>query len=129
MNRSKGFTLIELMIAVAIVAILAAVAIPSYQQYTLKSRRAVAKTFLLDVSAKQQQYLLDARTYATSLSALNLSLPSEIANFYDASFPAPPTATSFTIQVVPKNGQEKDLGGATISIDNLGTKLPDSAWK
>lgn len=129
MNRPKGFTLVELMITVAIVAILSAVAIPSYQQYILKSRRAVAKTFLLDVSAKQQQYLLDARTYATSLSALNISLPSEISRFYDASFPTTPTATAFTIQVSPKNGQEKDLSGATISIDNAGTKLPDSAWK
>lgn len=129
MNKHKGFTLIELMITVAIIGILSAIAIPSYQQYILKSRRAVAKSFLLDVSAKQQQYLLDARTYAVTLSALNVSLPTEIQNYYTASFTTTPTATTFSIQVVPKNGQEKDLSGATIKIDNMGTKSPDSAWK
>lgn len=129
MKKSKGFTLIELMITVAIVAILAAIALPSYQQYVLKSRRAVAKSFLLDVSAKQQQFLLDARTYATTLNALNISLPAEISNYYTASFSTTPTATTFTIQVVPKNGQEKDLNGATITIDSTGLKEPDSAWQ
>ena len=54
-STQQGFTLIELMIVVAIVAILAAVAIPSYQQYVVKSNRSAAQSHLLSVDNKQEQ--------------------------------------------------------------------------
>ncbi len=65
MYKLKGFTLIELMIAVTIVAILVAIAVPSYNSYVVKSRRADAKTSLMTISQLQETYFADNNTYAT----------------------------------------------------------------
>ncbi|MDP1716460.1 MAG: prepilin-type N-terminal cleavage/methylation domain-containing protein, partial [Burkholderiales bacterium] len=84
-KRHAGFTLIELMITVAILGILAAVAYPSYQDHLRKGRRAAAQNFLMEVGNRQQQYLLDARNYAAgsaALTTLNLSVPTDVSRFY-----------------------------------------------
>lgn len=83
-----GFTLIELMIAVAVIAILASVAYPSYTSYLRKAKRATAQAALMDLARKQEGYLLDRRTYTNSLTALQFSVPTEIANDYTFSFPS-----------------------------------------
>ena len=57
-----GFTLIEVMITVAIIGILSAVALPSYQSYIQKSRRSEARVVLMDAASKQEQYILNFRT-------------------------------------------------------------------
>ena len=62
-GKQNGFTLIELMITVAVVGILAAIAYPSFQGAMMKNRRAAAQAYLSDVAQKQQQYLMDARAY------------------------------------------------------------------
>ncbi|WP_353571709.1 type IV pilin protein [Candidatus Albibeggiatoa sp. nov. BB20] len=61
---SKGFTLIELMIAVAIMAILVAIAVPNYTSYLVKSRRADAKTSLMTIAQLQETYFADNNSYA-----------------------------------------------------------------
>ena len=73
--RQRGFSLIELLIAVVVVAILTSIALPSYQGHMRKSSRAAAQALLMDVANRQAQYLLDARNYAVgpaALSALNI---------------------------------------------------------
>lgn len=82
--RNRGFTLIEVMIVLGIVAILAVVAFPSYQEHVRKGRRAAAQSHLMDVAQRQQQYLLDARAYAPDLTSLRVTTPPEVLNFYDA---------------------------------------------
>src|SRR3546814_2964946 len=67
MKLGKGFTLIELVVAMAIVAILATIALASYQYAIVKSRRGSAKAFLMDAITREQQYLLDARAYAATI--------------------------------------------------------------
>ncbi|MEO7743985.1 MAG: prepilin-type N-terminal cleavage/methylation domain-containing protein, partial [Usitatibacter sp.] len=61
MSKARGFTLIEIVITVAIVGILVAIAVPSYQGQLRKGRRAEAQAFITQVAQKEQQYLLDAR--------------------------------------------------------------------
>src|SRR3546814_15806123 len=78
MKLGKGFTLIELVVAMAIVAILATIALASYQYAIVKSRRGSAKAFLMDAINREQQYLLDARAYAATLSDLNLAVPADV---------------------------------------------------
>lgn len=74
-KRSAGFTLMELMIVVAIVAILLAVALPSYENSLQKGRRAEAKAMLLDVANRQESFMLDRSTYTTDLTQLNFTVP------------------------------------------------------
>ena len=63
MNKQLGFTLIELMIAVAIVGIIAAVAVPNYTEYVKRASRAEAAAALLDTANKQEQFFVDNREY------------------------------------------------------------------
>src|SRR3989442_9964736 len=69
-SAQDGFTLIELMVTVAIVAILAAIAYPSYTQYIVRANRSAAQSFILSLANKQEQYILDLRQYATTLAPL-----------------------------------------------------------
>ncbi|KRB26535.1 MULTISPECIES: type IV pilin protein [unclassified Acidovorax] len=122
MERSKGFSLIELMITVAVIGILAAVAYPSYQDQVRKSRRAEAQSALMDIGTRQQQRLLDTRTYAATTAALNVTVPPQVTTYYAISVSAPAsTPPSFTATATPQGDQAKDKCG-TLAIDSTGTK-------
>ncbi|MFK8020179.1 MAG: type IV pilin protein [Pseudomonadales bacterium] len=73
-TRQYGMTLIELMIAVAIVAILAAVALPSYDNFVKKSRRSDAASQLMQIMQQQERFFLNNMTYTTDLSDLGYTL-------------------------------------------------------
>jgi type IV pilus assembly protein PilE len=70
-NTSRGFTLIEMMIVVVIVAILASIAFPSYQEYMRRSYRAEGQAFLNDVAARQERYYSQNYTYVTAVDKLS----------------------------------------------------------
>ena len=69
-DRQSGFTLIELMIVVVIVAVLASVAFPSYTQYVTRSHRQAGKNILYRLADRQEQYFIDNKQYASNLSTL-----------------------------------------------------------
>lgn len=133
--RHRGFTLIELLIAVAIVAILASIALPSYQDQVRRSRRADAQSFASDVVARQQQFLLDRRTYAVSITdapsanGLGLTVPATVSQFYQATIAtnnvAPPT---FTVTLAPHGAQASDACG-TLTITETGKKAATGTGK
>jgi type IV pilus assembly protein PilE len=109
-RRYAGMTLIELMIAVVIVAILAAVAYPSYENQLRKGRRASAQTFIVDLANREQQFLLDARRYAIGATALadlgfpnTAAIPSDVSRYYTITIgpAAATTPPSFTITATP----------------------------
>lgn len=123
----SGFTLIELMITVAIVAILAAIAYPSYTQYVIRGHRAAAQTEMMDIANRQQQFFLANRQYATSLGALSYSLPPEVDDRYDAGLVANNGASppSFTITFTATGAQATD---GNLTLDSAGAKTPEAKW-
>jgi type IV pilus assembly protein PilE len=127
--RIRGFTLIEAMIVVVVVLILAAIALPAYQEHLRKSRRGAAQTHVTDVAQRQQQYLLDARSYAPDLATLGITVPADVLIYYDPPVIVAPAVTppTFTITITPKAGTSQVPDGA-LSIDNAGVKTPADKW-
>jgi len=122
-----GFTLIELMIVVAIVAILAIIAYPSYSQYPRRSARAEAQSYLSDVASLQQQYLVDKRSYASSLAALHTSATGNVAAKFTVTLAADGPPPSYIITAQATGDQLKDAC-PTLTIDNTGARTPPSCW-
>lgn len=126
-KNHRGFTLIELMIAVAIVGVLIAIAYPSYTNSLIKGNRAAARAFLLEVSQKQQQFLLDNRAYGTKaeLEATGVSAPKEVSQFYTwTTTPSAGPPPSFTARVTPVAGTRQSSDGWQ-EIDQTGSKTSE----
>ncbi|MBU6437361.1 MAG: prepilin-type N-terminal cleavage/methylation domain-containing protein [Betaproteobacteria bacterium] len=124
-----GFTLIELLIAVAVVAILAVIAIPSYESYIVRSNRAAAKAALMDVAQREQQYMLDTRTYAATLVDLGIgSLPAEVARHYTIAIAVTATAPpGFTATATPLPAGRQAADGL-LRINQAGVREPADKW-
>lgn len=126
--RQQGFTLIELMIAVAIVAILATIAYPTYTSHLRKSRRAEAQQVLMDVAARQQQILLDTRAYASTLADTRATVPPSITPHYRIEVTAgADTAPGFTVSATPQGDQASDSCG-TLSLNEVNLRQPTGCW-
>lgn len=128
MTSSRGFTLIELMITVAVIGVLAAVAYPAYLDQVRKARRAEAQAALLNISARQQQMLLDTRSYAANTATLNVSIPATVQQTYTISLTVgAATVPTFTATATPTGAQAADKCGV-LSITQTGTKSPATCW-
>jgi len=118
----RGFTLIELLVVMVIAGILAAIAIPNYSEYVVRSNRSAAQSFIANVASRQAQFFLDRRTYATTVAALNLPVPAEVASRYAfvIDVQAGPPLT-YTVTATPTGAQVKDRCGA-LTINQAGNK-------
>lgn len=140
----RGFTIIELVVTVAILGVLLMIAVPAYRDYVVRANRAAAKTFLLEIASKQDQFATTNRAYAdcplpataaACLSAqLGLTVPAEVDRQYDvttAAVQVPLTGLddmrSFTATATPKPGSQQEPDG-TLQINGFGLKTPLGKW-
>ena len=102
--KNKGYTLVEILIVISIVAIVVGLAIPSYQGSVRKARRSDAQTDLMEFAGFAERIYTQNESYAA------VTLPAN-TDFYTYSFPAAVTATTYTIRATPTAVQIKDACG------------------
>lgn len=127
-SMQHGFTLIELMITVAIIGILAAVAYPSYTQYIIKGNRAAAKAQMLDIANRQQQFMLANRAYATKavLTTSGYALPTEVSAKYSYDITVGTGAVPDYLITFTAIGSQASDGNLTLNSE--GVKTPPGKW-
>lgn len=121
MRNSVGFTLIEVLVTVAIVAILAAIAIPNYSQYVQKTRRTDAQEKLLDMAAQQERWFFNNNQYTDN--AANVGAAASKDGYYAVTITVtgtPPTQYSLSAKPVSTRSQSSDSKCAEFIIDNTG---------
>jgi type IV pilus assembly protein PilE len=128
MRKRRGYTLIEVLIAMVIVAILASIAIPSYRQYVLRSHRRAAQTTIVDIANREQQFFAANRAYADK-ATLGYVEPTEVSDNYTWDVVPDNTATppTFLITFTPIGGQVAD-GPDDLTLNSLGEKTPPDKW-
>jgi type IV pilus assembly protein PilE len=128
MKTQKGFSLIELLVAVVIIGIITAIAIPSYQNYVVKGNRAAAQSYMMDLANREKQYLLDARVYtANSATDLGVTPPADVSKHYTVAVTVGTAPPSFTITATPIAGSSQANDG-TLTLGSDGTKTPADKW-
>lgn len=136
MKQLRGVTIVELLIVMVIIGILTAIAFPSYDAYLKKGRRADAQTLMMNIATKQQQYLLDARQYTTTIGAGGLGISTSgwtcaatcTNQFYTITVVAPagPPPT-FTVTATVQGPQ---VGDGDLTLDHQGnrTRAGNPGW-
>jgi type IV pilus assembly protein PilE len=132
--RTRGFSLIELMVAMTIIGILLAVAMPNYREYQVRANRAAVKAVLTDIVSRQEQYAVTNRAYAADTASLNITVPADVSSNYTIAIDNTPTWTSGTVTMTgfiatatPKPGSIQVADG-TLSINQFGLKSPAEKW-
>lgn len=132
-----GFTLVELMIVLVIVALLMMISIPSYSYFMKKSRRGDAEATMMDIAQREQQYLNDARAYAANWTAFYAALPADVSTYYTiticgANPPAPcgvpGGAPPFFVVVATPIAGTAQAGDPTLTFDSTGVRTPSAVW-
>jgi len=130
LRRQNGVTLMELMIVVVVVGILAAIAYPSYRNQVVKGNRSAAQSYMMTLAGREEQIMLDKRSYAAAANTAALgttggllAAPDEVTKFYDVKIDVNGAATppTFLITATPKSGTMQASDGA-LTLSSNGSK-------
>lgn len=123
-----GFSLLELMIVVAIIGIITAIAVPSYENSVVKTNRKAVTACMLEVSQFMERFYTTNLRYDQNLAGTAVAMPqlscrNELADSYTLAFQATPTSSAYSVQATPLGRQlAKDTSCLTLRIDQAGTK-------
>lgn len=119
-GAERGFTLIELMVVVVVIAILASIAYPSYSRFVVKSRRATAAGCLMERAQEMERYYSTNLTY---VGAPNPAACQDVSSFYALSFNGAVAARSYSLRAVPQGAQAtKDAECGTLLVNEKGER-------
>ncbi len=129
-RRQAGFSLLEVMIVVAIVGILVAIAVPSYENSVVKTKRKAVAACMLEVSQFMERFYTTNLRYDQTAAATpvavtmpDLTCRADLTGAYTMAFQTTPTASAYTVQATPVGRQlAKDTACATLRIDQTGTR-------
>lgn len=144
MKSNRGFTLVELMVVVVIIGILAAIAIPNYQEYLRKARRSDAKSALLATAQAMERFYTENMKFSdASLGNASTNIAKAVSpeGYYTIAFDTSPasgtvcgaagttnsSAGAYRLCATPTGAQANDSCG-TLSISQTGVKKPDNCW-
>ena len=140
MRKQAGFTLMEIMVAIIIVAILAGIAYPIYTHYVENSRRASAVTALQRAAAAEEKHYAAYNMYATSLTTLgydsnSVDIPSTSEHWYTLSAMKDPNGSDYLLEATPAGPQANDVCGTFILkatgariVSNTTGKTAEQCW-
>ncbi len=132
---NQGVSLVELLIALAIIGILASIAYPSYDAYVLKTHRIMAKTMLLEILEKQQNYYTRNMTYSSDLSDFGYTLNSGKLvidngryNITAGTCAAPLSTSIATCVLLTATAAGVQAADVNLTINSAGGKTPAGVW-
>ena len=129
-NAHKGFSLIELLIAVLIMGVLASIALPNYQSHIIKSNRNIAQADLLEIQLTEERYYSQHHTYTDSFKALGLPLSHRDYWFYITLY----SHNEYDVQAEPftnsrqETDEAKGISCSPLTLNYQGLKTPKSCW-
>jgi type IV pilus assembly protein PilE len=134
--KSLGFTLVELLIAVAIVGFLSAIAYPNYRQYILRAHRAEGLTALEEAAIRQERYYSNNSTYTTSMALLGFASSTTQNGYYNISIAACDTGPNagkigrcFKLTAAALGVQTDDKSCLSLTMDSSGVQTPANCWR
>lgn len=129
--RKAGFTLVELVVAVALIGIIMAIAVPQFNEYIRASKRADATGVLTEAGQFMERNFSNTGSYLSDSAGNNVALPAGLTvaprsasageAYYNISFVGTPTDSAFTLQAVPVNSMNGDSCG-TFTLTNTGVR-------
>lgn len=127
-HHMNGFTLIELMIVVAIIGIIASIAVPSYQSHMRETRRSDAHNALLQLAGLQERYYLQNNSYAPDITTLNPPDVDSSEGYYNLTVVGDASTFTVTATADPAEAQAADAGCTAINLTQAGQKTPANCW-
>lgn len=131
LRLQRGFTLIELMIVVTVIAILASIAYPSYRDYVMRARRATATGCLGELSQFMERSFTTTLRYDSVTALPTLECTTQLAGFYTFEFNGAVSPRAYAIRAVPDSTRQPDSACGTLGINQSGQKSPTTTgcWK
>ncbi len=127
LRRQRGITMIELMIVLTIVAILGALAVPSYRDYVVRTNRAEAANALLDLAACQEKLYIKLNQYDDTRCGLTSGSRTVESGRYQVNMTPANNNQTFTLTATPLGAQAEDSCG-TLAYTSEGDRTPAECW-